>query len=828
MILERLSLSPFAAVRNRSVEFLTGLTVILGPNEAGKSTLFRALSHVLLTPTGLTPRAFETTIGPVLPRSAGTVVSAETAYSAGDTVRVSLTFRKPEGRYSLERTWARGNRQGRSRLVDHAGVETTQDAEVERRLMTLLPAGPASVREVLLTGQSSLALGRKVLDPEDEVRDELGSVLRRAVMETGGISVERLQAVIDARYEGYFSNWDRNRHLPRDGRGIENPHRKNVGSVLGSFYRLEGMRRLLDQALSAEREIDELNEKIRHLESGTQSAKNELERLVPLREGVRERQTLESELRAVDAEIGEQQKTLRRLPVAEDRLSAIGPELNRAVEKSALLVKELDAARAAERARTVGKRAAELSSMRDELRKAEQALLEISAPDNEQADTLRALEQRIQSGNAMLAASKLSMRIHARNEFHATVGGVRTPSSKIDLAADATEERLFEGSLTIQLPDAEISVTSGTGEADRVAADLSTAEDARKELLSTFGVTNADELEGLIRRHDLKKQEVELLRDRFTKALGEDDLDDLIREGAEDTEDSPRSIEDIAGDRARFDQVVMETRREQERLTKEIAELSDKYGSFDALVVEVGRKAQRQEELRARLTTAAALPEGFAAPEEFFTHVDELERQLRRDEAELSTLLQDRARAEVGLPEESVETMEGRLTDAIAEHERLKTAGEAVARVQERMRTLVDTVDSATFTAYQQRFSVYLNTLSNGRISGATMSGAAPVSFTGNDGTDLPFPLLSWGTRDTVALALRLVMAEQLLGSQGGFLVLDDPMVDMDPARRALAAGAIKEFAARYQTVLFTCHPAHAEALGGATISLEAALPPQR
>ncbi len=43
--------------------------------------------------------------------------------------------------------------------------------------------------------------------------------------------------------------------------------------------------------------------------------------------------------------------------------------------------------------------------------------------------------------------------------------------------------------------------------------------------------------------------------------------------------------------------------------------------------------------------------------------------------------------------------------------------------------------------------------------------------------------LLSVGPRDELALAVRLAMARRFLKEGGGFLLLDDPLVDLDPRR---------------------------------------------
>ncbi len=63
-------------------------------------------------------------------------------------------------------------------------------------------------------------------------------------------------------------------------------------------------------------------------------------------------------------------------------------------------------------------------------------------------------------------------------------------------------------------------------------------------------------------------------------------------------------------------------------------------------------------------------------------------------------------------------------------------------------------------------------------------------------------------------------MADYFLGEEDGFMLLDDPLVDMDPDRQKAAAAALKAFAARRQLIVFTCHPATAALLGAKPIML--------
>lgn len=67
MIIKRIKIDPFGGLSGKELEFQSGLNVIVGPNEAGKSTIFNAIQKVLLTPVQLYKRDFEREIKIFLP-----------------------------------------------------------------------------------------------------------------------------------------------------------------------------------------------------------------------------------------------------------------------------------------------------------------------------------------------------------------------------------------------------------------------------------------------------------------------------------------------------------------------------------------------------------------------------------------------------------------------------------------------------------------------------------------------------------------------------------------------------------------------------------------
>ena len=100
MKIKSIQLKPFAGISNKKIEFCPGLTVILGPNESGKSTLLNALKSVLFTEVELTKVRFDKLMKEYMP------------VKGGDTIRVSLEFQTEGKDYFLEKIWKPGSRKG--------------------------------------------------------------------------------------------------------------------------------------------------------------------------------------------------------------------------------------------------------------------------------------------------------------------------------------------------------------------------------------------------------------------------------------------------------------------------------------------------------------------------------------------------------------------------------------------------------------------------------------------------------------------------------------------------------------------------------------------
>ena len=139
----------------------------------------------------------------------------------------------------------------------------------------------------------------------------------------------------------------------------------------------------------------------------------------------------------------------------------------------------------------------------------------------------------------------------------------------------------------------------------------------------------------------------------------------------------------------------------------------------------------------------------------------------------------------------------------------LVAEGKAYQRIQQELKQILDAADASAFDPLHSKTESYLNKLSSGRFERIPFNITQPQQLEGNN-IALPVSLLSKGTKDILALALRLAAAEVYMENNTGFVIMDDPLVDMDLNRRMASAEVLKEFASTKQTIIFTCHEEHA------------------
>ena len=818
MRLGKLSLQPFGVFSKKLLEFAPGLNVVLGPNEAGKSTVFNAVRLVLLASTDLPKREREKRIDPWLPAS------------GGDYIRVDLELLKGTEAWVVRRRWGAAPF---SRLELQGGGTFGDEEKVREKLGELLPARPGTMEHVLMTRQSML--GGTLESFHAEAREsiaDLSDILRRAVLETGGVSVDRFVQKVKSERDQAFLRWDRQARGPEKSKGSPKRWAKGFGTVLGAWYELDDARQLAGKAAAWEAELDSVKEELRRTASDAAALKDFLGSSEAAARDARERRSLESDLRAVRAEADALGKVVEKWPVAAHRARELEQGLSGADVRRQSLEEELRRARKAEEAGKLRDRHVRVMRLKKAVDEAQAALNAAPRLDTKALAEIRAAFDVLTRLEVTLEAGKISVTVAGRSAGEVLTQEDFSPERRQGVAPGRTLSLAATGRIRIVHKDLEIEVRSGDADAQARAEKAAAARRARDGLLGKHGVRDVEEAAERNREWERLSERLAAAQKNLSEELAGESLAELAASVADAAQTAPaRGLQEVTAELAGFQNQEKTDRGELAELRRQVQEWETVHSSLEKLVLSLARAKGMEGDLQARISRARALPAGFSDAEAFLGAVEkaqtDLAELLRRHDvlAERARNLEEQAREWGG---QSAEELGAQVSDAQEAFEAVLRRAEALDRVAQRSAALLGSTDGAITSGLTTRLSQMLSAMTGGRHAGLVMEGPLPVALSDGDGAELSWEQLSAGTKDTLALALRLAMADYFLGSEDGFMLLDDPLVDMDPDRQKAAAAALKAFAARRQLIVFTCHPGTAALLGAKPLMLPGPASPPR
>ena len=803
MILKSIALTPFGGLTNAHLDFNPGLNVIHGPNEAGKSTIFNALQRVLFTRAHLNPSVFRREMESFLP------------LEGGDIIVVSLCLDLNGDTYALKRTWGATKS---AELTLPGGVPITDEDAIQKRLVSLLPAKEGTFKTVLMTYQSGLPKTIEDLEDQQEPIQTLGAILRRAVFETDGVSVDQFKQNIESEYTAYYSRWDRERGCPESDRR----YIRDVGNILQAYYVREDTRTALKVARSYEAELDEINSKINTCSDTIEAIEAYIKKNARVVEDARQRQLLNNSLDAINVHMEIHQKDSRDWPVAESevsRIEALFPRLEQ--KENALALEQEMAIKKGERIH-LRRQFEQVEQRRQELEDAEQAAQQTPKLTADDLEELRVTDAKLNEFKASVTASKLSVRLLAKKALSVLVQeGLSEPQSR-EIGSGEHISYDEGGRVKISHQDWEIDISSGESNFDALVQEFEETNRHLSVLLEQHGVENLNEAIDVNKNYTARLQNVNSAKNNLEVALDGETYEELKAKVAEigTTEDS-RDLDSIQEELRNVRDEISGHKRSLEQNKERIQELINTYSSFDQLLLNLAEETRSEKEIREKIENLVPLPDGVDDVNSFIKMYDDKKVKLTEMNEDKTRLLLQRADLEKSEPELSAEELDNRLVELTENFERINKRGEAVARIKELTDQLMEEMDSNTYKGLTDNLERYVALMTENRYDRIDMVESLPQGFVRQDGVILPHDLLSAGTKDVLALSLRLAMANHFLRDANGMLMLDDPLVDLDPHRQGKAAEALRDFAEQKQVIIFTCHPHHAELLGGNRIELD-------
>jgi DNA repair protein SbcC/Rad50 len=807
MIIRKVRLYPFGAVQDREYSFTKNLNVVLGPNEAGKSTLVKAIFAALFIPAEVRKNSddWRSFLSSCLP------------YPAGDTARVAIEFdaiRQSGWHYICSWGGSRGQR-----LVTADGSEINDPDGIREQLQKALRYGRGTYEGILFARQDEMSRTLEKLKELPEATGTVAGLLRAALVQSGGVSLEKLEEVIDSEYERLLSNWDFADDGPRGGRGVSNPHQKKVGAVLSAYYRLEERRRDLKRVYEDEARIAELNGKLDTSEREMRELVSRLKEYEQLENDARIRSRLAPELEM----IGQKQDRLKRIvgewPRVEERIKGLEKEMDGREKTLQKLESELTEAGAVLKARERRDLLKKAGPLQEEIRKKQKELAGLPPAGKEELTSIDKEAARQARLKSVIEAMKLKAKVEARKPLHFKfTAGMAEPREIM-----VEEDILLEGSGQLLLESEEwiINIQSGQEDVEDLMAQAEQAGRAFRDGLRRFKVANIEEAKKIVEKRGRLTEDMKNGRARLDGLLDGLDFEELEKEVASLGEDrTVRDPEVIRTELEETREVYSELKIRLEQEKEKLVRWEEEFKSLDRVTDQLVELRGQEKEKREQLAGLKPRPEEFPSDDRFIEALKGMREKRESLQEKVTNLKQELFKVQSGMPEQATEDLETELKLLEDELVKLKKEAQAVNLVREQFKEMKEELDADTYTPLVETFTNYIALATDGRYRVAELDGPLPNEIVTEDGRAMPVHLLSTGTIGGTALALRLAMARYLLEDEEGFVIMDDPLLSLDPERKQSATELIREFAVGKQLIITTFDPETAELLGGNVVEI--------
>ncbi len=789
----------FAGINDRSYQFKDGLNILLGANEAGKSTIINAIYASLF----INPQIkLNTTEGREFKEKF-------LPYPDGDFAEAELKIEVDNLDYKFYKKWSNNNYAGYLELADGRRIESPK--KILKYKKDILPYAKSTYNNIVFSSQQDIksTLERINSEKNPELIDTINSFLRKAVMELDGISIDKFRNKLEAEIEQLSKKWDLNSDaVTNSDRGVNNPYKVGTGEIYNSYIDKEKLRQKLKESRINEKKFENLGTEIKKLKKEEKELIREIEELAKIEAEINQRATLELQMKNIEEENKKLTEISKKWPEIKNGLSNLEAKAKKLNEKIANLESEKDRAEKLEQKKILEKRLNKIESLNNELKRFEEKICE-TVIDKKEVDKLEKYKNKITESKASLKASKLRAKINfAAAEEIKIISGVETEKS-------AVEGEIIEadGYLRIKTDQIDIEIESAEIDFPKLKQEFEENQQEFTELKNKLEVNSLTEARNkLIELNDLKRK-IKEKENKVEEILAEDKIKDLESDlSSLKMIDSARSLEVITYELETLKDEAAELKTEIKIKESKIEEWKTEFQSLDQLNLTLTKKKQKKETLKNQLKKLASLPEIYDNAQDFITDL----KKKRVERESLNQSLRDKIEQykdlENILPDTSSKEMENKLIELQNSFENLKKKAHSLVKIKEVFEKKLDEMDQNSFAPLVESFSKNLQQLTAGKYQKALIEEDFSIKIQSEKRRELPgkLDLLSYGTYDAAALALRFAIFDNLFNDYGGFIILDDCLVNLDPQRRKKAVDLINQYQQKYQIIYTTCDPERA------------------
>lgn len=797
MKIRKFECTQFGGLRKKKIELQDGLNVVLGPNEAGKSTLVEGMYATLFKQPKLSKKGIDLEFSKrFMPKP------------QGDFIDGTLMIENGIEQYHISKSWGST---AHARVVLPNGSIIQDSIKVDEMLRHLLNFGEKTYSNVIFSKQQDLKKAIELILKDNETTSDLSTMLRKVVMELDGVSIDDLKRKINLEYKKLFERWDPRSERPE---AVGQRYKKNVGDILQKYYDIEDLEKEIKDAKSIETQISRVVTELKKFEQARLKAKNEIEKLSQVEQDVLKRAQVEPKLE----QLKEKEETLKKIaykwPQNQEILKSLQKELIQVQGNIATLEEQSKIVQKLKEKEKLAKTISKIDSINVEIKRIEDELTTIPKISKEDIMTMENLRSSILTAETAIKAGKMQ-------------GNILHSESSVWITKDFNEKQEYKsgqfaanGYLKIELEGVALEIQSGEFDFTELKKDLITAQNQLKDKLEDLKVKTIEEGKLFREKTDKLAREIDGFNKELKAHLDGQSYNDL-KGKLQELEDIKieKTVEEIEAELKSYRTQEVEINAQHLSVKSTLSEWEKSYKDPDNIFeILVDNKAEVKM-LQGELDKLAPLPEGFESAAVFSNHLRNLRLESEKFQSQYEKAKDSYNELEKQLPESSTEELQQELKATKAEYNQLLKRGRSLLKVIEVFEKKLEEMDQNSFQPLVKSFTRYLSVLTLDNYKTAQIDDNFNVDIQKGD-TPMPLELLSTGTKDCVALALRLAIIEVIYGSNPGIIVLDDCLVDLDPQRKEKAIELIQRFAQNNQVIFTTCNPETAKELGGNIINL--------
>ena len=784
MIIKKIESGQFAGLRDQDVRFEDGMNLLIGENEAGKSTIVDLLYHLFFTDAKLDRRSDKAFMDRYFPKD---VSGTQVTFVDGEVL-----FETENGTYRLSKEWAAGSGEVKLTLPNRLTLKDKE--QIGQILSEVLNYDRGVYDELVFASQrrEKTILSSLLGDGTSDNMRDLASTLTLAVMETGGIDIDGIEEELRNKVASYEGHWDFAADRPENyrTRGLRSPWKVGVGSILNAFYARERIAEKQEETKKAELDAEEQGKLLLYEKEEAKKLNKQKEDFLDVRGKI---DALKANRRLKDIA----EENLKKYKA--DRLQ--WPVIVEQVQAAERLNEELTLSTK----RDLFVKTRKLFDNRDLLLEEMNSLGSISDEDVQNAQKT---ERRAEKLESQLMGMNLTARIHQLSDREVSVkssvdGNLleeRDGSYEIREAVEIT----VPGIVSVELSPMGVNMNS-------VRNELSSCREELKEILNKYGAVSPDELRERKDKVDSLSVEIERLDQLIASSLGDLNWESLSAESAE------------ISDEVRGSQTVMNEIRSLgmdpvDRFIAsgevELKHFKNQYGDMEGLECLIREAEKESGDLEDEILSTGSVPAEFSNVGDPDSFLRVLNGRIERAEKNVEIQTQRLAEAQSSIGDYSAEEYAQEFVDADENFNRLKDEYRMWKHILDVFFQVKEEEKGNPLSDIEEHFRGYLSVLTDDRLTLRSISEDLGSSILSENNV-LTADILSEGTKETVSLAFRLAVLEHLYPDGGCVAVFDDPFTEMDPRRTEEGCRLLQRFAEKNQVIFVTCDDKYSGMMNG-------------